>query len=156
MMGLAAGIRTAYNCPYHYYFVIDGQGIIRWRGLYNDAAVRAIIDTALGELGTSAVGDLPDAGARLLAAYPNPFNPLVRIPYELDGDGGDASVRLEILDLRGRVVQTLVTERQARGQRYEVPWPGTDSSGQVLASGVYLARLTVDGHSQTTNLTLVR
>lgn len=156
MMGLAAGIRTDYNCPYHYYFVVDGQGIIRWRGLYDDAVVRAIIDTALGELGMSAVGDVPIAGARLLEAYPNPFNPLVHIPYELTGEGGEASVQLEILDLRGRVVQTLVTERQARGRRYEVPWPGTDTAGQALASGVYLARLTVDGHSQTTNLTLVR
>ena len=156
MRGNAAGILRDYNCPYHYYFVIDGQGIVRWRGLYNDQTVRATIDAALAELGMSAVGDVPDVGARLLEAYPNPFNPLVRIPYELNGEGGDASVRLEILDLRGRVVQTLVTERQARGRRYEATWPGTDSAGQNLASGVYLARLTVDGHSQATNLTLVR
>jgi len=156
MTGGQAGILTAYGCPYHYYFVIDGRGVIRWRGLYDDTAVRAVVDTALAELALAGVDDLPGAGARLGEAYPNPFNPRVRIPYEVGGTAGDARVVLEILDLRGRVVRTLVQATQSAGRRHEAVWDGTDAAGRHLASGTYLARLTVDGVRQARSVTLLR
>jgi len=65
-------------------------------------------------------------------------------------------VRLEIMDLRGRVVSTLVDSRQSGGREYEVTWNGTDIRGRVLPSGTYMARLTVDGQSQGQLLTLVK
>jgi flagellar hook assembly protein FlgD len=92
----------------------------------------------------------------LLNGYPNPFNPQTRIPYELGGTAGTEQVTLEILDLRGRVVKTLVTGPHAAGQRYEAVWNGTDESGRRMPSGAYMSRLTVDGQSQARLLTLVK
>lgn len=50
MRGAQGGILANYATTYHYYFVIDGDGIIAWRGTWNDAAVRAAIDQALAPL----------------------------------------------------------------------------------------------------------
>jgi len=156
MYGGQAGILTAYNCNYDYFFVIDGAGIIKWRGGFDAVAMTPVIDEAIAALSPAAVPDIPAGGHRLLANYPNPFNPMTRIPYELGDGAGSAEVRLEILDLRGRLVKTLVQARQASGQRYEALWDGTNSQGRQVPSGTYLSRLQVDGVPQSRFLTLVK
>lgn len=157
MYGGINGIQADYDCLYDIVFVIGGDGIIIYRGDYSDAVVTAAIDKGISELGgTSAVGDTPAAAHVLLDGYPNPFNPQVRIPYELGGQGGSEQVTLEILDLRGRVVKTLVQGERAVGQRYEETWNGTDESGRRMSSGAYMSRLTVSGQSQAKLLTLVK
>ncbi|MEN8006387.1 MAG: FlgD immunoglobulin-like domain containing protein [Candidatus Krumholzibacteriota bacterium] len=157
MYGGIAGIMTAYNCFYDIVFVIGGDGIILYRGEYSDAVVQTAIDQGIADLDApSAVGDTPVAEHRLLDGYPNPFNPRTRIPYELGGEAGTARVNLQILDLRGRVVKTLVDGVQNVGQRYEAVWNGTDEAGRRLPSGAYMSRLTVGGQSQARMLTLVK
>ncbi len=156
MYGGQAGILTSYNCSYDYFFIIGGDGIIKWRGDYDEAAMTPVIDAAIADLATSAVPDVPTGGHRLLANYPNPFNPMTLIPYEL-GDGTDtAAVRLEILDVRGRLVKTLVQAQQASGHRYEAVWDGTNSQGRRVPSGTYLSLLRVDDVVQSRFLTLVK
>lgn len=160
MNGNAAGIPTAYNCSWDYFFVIDHEGYITWRGGPEGAGhptLAAQVEAALANLEASPVGETPAAGHRLLAAYPNPFNPRTRIPYHLDGTAGEAAVRLEILDLRGRVLRTLVDARQPAGTRQEAVWDGTDARGRQLPSGSYVSRLTVDGGQPRSRLlTLVK
>ncbi len=156
MLGNAAGIPAAYGCSYHYYFVIDADGIIRWRGDWDDAAVRGVIDQALAEVELSATDGVPAPATRLLAGYPNPFNPQVHLPYELGGDGGDTHVTLQIIDLRGRVVRTLVDGDRPRGRSLEAVWRGRDAVGHAVPSGTYVARLVADGRSQARLLSLVR
>jgi hypothetical protein len=69
--------------------------------------------------------------------YPNPFNPTTRIPYRLAEDG---PVRLEVYDLTGRLIATLVDGYFQAGH-YEAQ---LDASR--LASGIYLYRMvTVEG-----------
>ena len=152
----AAGVGTDYSCSHHYYFVIGGNGIVKWRGTFNSEAITAAIDEGLAELSLVSVGALPERGFALEANYPNPFNPSTSIPYDLHGDAGSAQVRLEVLDLRGRIVRTLISERQPTGQRYTAQWNGLDAHGRAAASGVYLSRLTVDGEAQTRLLTLTK
>jgi flagellar hook assembly protein FlgD len=65
-------------------------------------------------------------------------------------------VRLDVLDLRGRVVRTLVNERQAQGRSYVANWDGRDASGQRVASGMYMSRLRVNGDEQARIMTLVK
>jgi hypothetical protein len=157
MFGGINGIMTDYNCFYDIVFVIGGDGIILYRGDYGDAIVQAAIDQGIEELDApSSVADLPGAQHRLLDGYPNPFNPQTRIPYELGGSGSTENVTLQILDLRGRVVKTLVNGQQAVGQRYEAIWNGTDEGGRRMSSGVYMSQLTVGGQSQAKLLTLVK
>ncbi len=76
---------------------------------------------------------------------PNPFNPSTLIPYRLDTDG---SVRLEIYNLLGQSIRTLVDEVQAAGA-YRVHWDARDGRGAAVAAGVYLVRLHYPGGVQT-------
>ena len=50
MRGAENGILADYATTYHYYFVIDGNGTIAWRGDWNDAVIRQVIDEALAPL----------------------------------------------------------------------------------------------------------
>lgn len=144
MRGGAAGIMSDYDCGYDYVFIIDADGIIRWRGAPFAAGLAEAVEQAVAELSTS---DAPvtAAASRLLPGYPNPFNPMTTIPFQLaDGQGGLA-VKLEILDVRGRVVRTLVDGFRSAGIRHEVQWDGTDETGRRMPSGTYMSRLRVGG-----------
>ncbi len=72
-----------------------------------------------------------------LTAWPNPFNPLVNLAFELDRT---QSVRLDVFDARGRRVAGLL-DGLAESGRTEISWAGKDNSGRSLPSGVYFARL---------------
>ncbi len=102
------------------------------------------------ETGTSAPSVV--AGARLLGVFPNPFNPRTSIEIELDMA---QVVRLEVIDLHGRVVRTLVDGLQAAG-RTRVVWDGVDARGESVASGTYLLRLETDENVQAAKVLLVR
>lgn len=76
----------------------------------------------------------------LLSAYPNPFRTQVAIPYELDGP---APVRMDVFDLRGRRVATLVDAKQPGG-RHVALW-----NADAAAAGSYVIRLSAGGHTST-------
>ena len=155
MLGAQNGIMTNYNCGYDYFFVIGGDGIIKWRGAWDETRIRGSIEQGIAELGASAV-PRPATVHHLLPGYPNPFNPTVQLPFELSGDSGTLDVRLEILDLRGRIVRTLIDAALPTGRRHEATWNGADASGRPLPSGTYMSRLTVAGRSQSRLVTLVK
>jgi hypothetical protein len=79
--------------------------------------------------------------------YPNPFNPVTTIKYSLYTVG---HVNLEVLDLNGRTVATLVDEMQTPGVKL-VQW---DASG--YANGLYFCRLTTGALVQTRKITVVK
>jgi hypothetical protein len=81
------------------------------------------------------------------SAYPNPFNPSVRLNYELAAPG---PVILAVYDVEGRLVQTLVSEMQSAGSHY-VLW-----NAQNLPSGVYLARVSAGPVSRVQKLMLMK
>ena len=64
--------------------------------------------------------------------YPNPFNPVTNIRYQLPVTG---KVKLQIFDLSGRLVQTLVDENKPAGH-YSAVW-----NAQNVSSGIYFIRL---------------
>ncbi|MFT5233218.1 MAG: hypothetical protein ACI9UK_002440 [Candidatus Krumholzibacteriia bacterium] len=156
MYGAQNGILSDYNCNYDYFFIIGGDGIIKWRGNWDQAAMTLALDSAVADLSTSAVPDVPANGHKLLANYPNPFNPMTRIPFELEDGAGTSVVRLEILDMRGRLIKTLVQGERTNGQRYEAVWNGLNEAGQRVPSGSYLSRLKIGEQVQSRLLTLVK
>ena len=79
---------------------------------------------------------------------PNPFNPSTVISYRLATPG---AVRLEIYNLLGQPVRTLVDQVQAAGA-YRVRWDARDARGAAVAAGVYLVRLHYPGGVQTKRL----
>lgn len=67
--------------------------------------------------------------------YPNPFNPETTISYELPRS---ASVSIQIYDITGRLVETLINGKQSAGKHT------LKFSADRLSSGVYFYRLTAD------------
>jgi hypothetical protein len=95
--------------------------------------------------------DLPLV-TRLCGAYPNPFNPVTTIVYDLHRPG---SVTLEVFDLAGRRVGTLVEEPLPAG-RHQATWSGVDGRGRAVAAGVYFLRLKTADTRDTQRVTLVK
>jgi hypothetical protein len=150
------GAPDQYNCGYHYVFVIDHNGIVQYRGGANMPAIELVMQEAVSRLPTGVgVGDTVPAAASLGAAYPNPFNPRTTIPVDVTAAGAGQPVTLEIVDLRGRVVRTLLAGPRAAG-RHEIAFDGRDQRGERLPSGAYLARLRTAGGEQTKALTLIK
>ena len=96
-------------------------------------------------------GTLPKSFA-LSQNFPNPFNASTRIDYALANSG---RVSLEIYNLLGQKVRTLVSEYQAPGYK-TVIWDGKNEAGQILASGVYFYRLKTPASSFTRKMALLR
>ena len=68
---------------------------------------------------------------------PNPFNPKTIIAFNLPQA---SDVRLEIYDVAGRKVTTLVDRHLTAGP-YSYEWDGRNQHGEKVASGVYFYRL---------------
>ena len=83
--------------------------------------------------------------------YPNPFNPATAIPYQL---ARPAHVRLEVFDLLGQRVRTLVDELQGAGD-YQTLWHARDDWGRGVAAGVYVCRMWADGASRARKMVLI-
>ncbi|TET83526.1 T9SS type A sorting domain-containing protein, partial [candidate division TA06 bacterium] len=89
------------------------------------------------------------------AVSPNPFHENTAIRYQLSGAGKTIPVCLNIYDLTGRVIRTLVDERQDPGE-YTVQWRGKDRDGRQVAGGVYFYRLTAGDLVSTKKMVLMR
>ncbi len=81
---------------------------------------------------------------------PNPFNPSTRVTFSLAKQGPAV---IDVLDLQGRLVRTLLSDTVAAGER-TVEWDGRDDAGRPVASGAYLARLRADGQVATHKMVL--
>lgn len=83
---------------------------------------------------------------------PNPFNPATSISFVLPAT---SPVRLDIYDVRGRLVRTLVDEYRPSG-RVTVNWDGRDAYGQQVASGAYFYRLVTSERTLTRKMVLLK
>lgn len=107
---------------------------------------RGLTEPEILELYNEVVGIKPNhpaviEGFILGQNYPNPFNPATTIPYYLPQA---ASVTIEISDLPGRTVRSLVNSYQPAGER-SVVWDGKDERGNPVRSGIYLYTLKAGG-----------
>jgi hypothetical protein len=84
---------------------------------------------------------------------PNPFNPTTVIRYDVPAGGGH--ITLEVYDVAGRLVRTLVDDAQPAGEK-RVTWDGRDNRGDSAASGVYFYRLQTATYVKTLKMTLLR
>jgi len=92
------------------------------------------------------------AVTRLYPATPNPFNPNTAIKFEIATAG---QVKLEVFDVQGRHVAGLYHGTLQAGPHVMV-WNGRGASGDVLPSGVYVARLVAGATTSTQRLVLLK
>ena len=84
--------------------------------------------------------------------YPNPFNPLTTISYELLTDG---IVNIIIYDLIGEKIKILVSGFQTSGSK-NVNWNATNNQGQPVSAGVYLYSIENGDYRQTKKMILLK
>ena len=94
---------------------------------------------------------------RLLANYPNPFNPETWIPYQLAQAG---EVRIVIYDLKGEQIRALELGFKAAAY-YTAPsqaayWDGRNRWGEWVSSGIYFYQLQTGDYQQTRRLIILK
>ena len=84
--------------------------------------------------------------------FPNPFNPLTTIEYYLPEI---CPVLLEIFDVSGKRIVSLVNESQEKG-RHAIEWDGRDINGGTVSSGIYFYRLKAGKETISRKMVLLR
>jgi hypothetical protein len=99
----------------------------------------------------TAVGDDP-AGTRVAfaAPWPNPLGQGMHLDFRLPSP---ESVHLDLYDLAGRHVRTLLAGELAAGP-HAVAWDGADDSGRRVAAGAYVWRLATPREVRTRKITV--
>jgi len=92
------------------------------------------------------------ARTELLRPYPNPFNPQATVSFSLKVSG---QARLDIYDIRGRLVKVLADEHMEAGY-HSYTWLGRDRSGRRASSVVYFVRLKANNLEQIQRMTLIK
>ena len=96
-------------------------------------------------------GSVLPQGFTLGPNYPNPFNPSTIIPYQL---AASSAVRLEVFNLLGQHIATLVDGEQPAGF-HTATWHATDGVGRAVGAGVYIYRMMVGVERQTGRMVLL-
>ncbi len=84
--------------------------------------------------------------------YPNPFNPTTSISYDLPKN---EFVSINVFDLMGREVKTLVNKEQVAGFR-SVKWDATNNLGQPVSAGMYIYTIQAGEFRQTRKMVLLK
>ncbi len=100
---------------------------------------------------TSGIPEIPTV-YDMSANYPNPFNPMTKIRYDLPEP---QLVRLVVYAVDGRRIATLVNEAMPAGS-HEVTWQGRSDEGEMVASGIYFFRIEAGSFSKTGKMTLLK
>jgi len=95
-------------------------------------------------------GSVPGV-TRLAAVFPNPGPGSATMRFEL---AREAEVSLDIYDIRGALVRSLVSGRMSPGV-YTESWDGRDRTGRRMANGVYLLRFAADRHREMRKLVVL-
>jgi hypothetical protein len=98
---------------------------------------------------------VPDGGSRnsLAQAAPNPFNPVTKIAFSVREAG---PVTIEIHNVAGRVVRTILDEELEAGTDGYVTWDGTNDRGERCASGVYFYRIRAPGFVASRKMVMLK
>ena len=97
------------------------------------------------------INQLPHA-FNLYNNYPNPFNPVTTLRYDLPED---ALVNITIYDIMGRIVKTLINSQQNAGFK-SIQWNATNDAGSPLSAGLYLYKIQADNFVQTRKMVLLK
>lgn len=149
----------------------SGTSVTPNRYVYRDSRLRAVneywymleqVDTdgsaeTFGPVQVTLGTNVSDAEStpdqyRLYSNFPNPFNPVTLIRYDLPVSG---YTDLTVYDMTGRRIKSLVQTWQSAGQ-HAVRWDGADQLGRQVSSGVYIYRLQSGKEIKSRKMMLLR
>lgn len=84
--------------------------------------------------------------------YPNPFNPVTTIAFDLVKSG---QVELKIYNIVGEEIKTLINSSLLSGS-YKINWNSTDNSNQLVSSGIYIYSLRTGNSVQSKKMLLLK
>lgn len=84
--------------------------------------------------------------------YPNPFNPITRINYNMSNDG---NVLIEVMDVKGNHIRTLVNDYVQMGSK-SIVWDARNNNGEKVPAGIYFYTFKVNDYQQTQKMVLLK
>ena len=134
-------------------------GAYEYGGDYWIPGITWDVDSIFGETFTEVielnVGENPNripTKFHLYPAFPNPFNPITTLRYELPENG---LVNIIIYDMLGKQVKTLINQTQDAGYR-SVIWDATNDYGKPVSAGIYLYQIQAGEYMQTKKMVLLK
>lgn len=108
--------------------------------------------TAIFMISSAPDNSVVPAATSLRSLQPNPFNPRITISFNV---GRSGPIELNIYDLVGRRIKTLISEHLETGQ-YSQNWDGRDNSGSEMPAGIYLVRIKSETTIDSEKMTLLK
>ena len=84
--------------------------------------------------------------------YPNPFNPITTLRYDLPEN---AMVSITIYDMMGRSIRSLVNSKQTAGYR-SIQWDATNNLGEPVSAGMYIYMIQAGEYRKTKKMVLLK
>ena len=119
---------------------------------YVASEIRNFWDTHFPEeLGSENEAALPGVFA-LHQGYPNPFNPVTNIRYDIPEA---ANVQVSVYSLLGQKIKTLVSSAHQPGF-YSAQWNGTNDMGSAVSSGMYICKINAGSYTSIKKMILMK
>ena len=93
------------------------------------------------------------SGFSLDQNYPNPFNPSTTIRFSIPQT---SNIKIEIYDVLGNLVKTLIDYNLYEPGSYEVVWNGLDNRGKIVSSGIYFTKMQSGNFTQTMKMNFLK
>ena len=91
-------------------------------------------------LNTNADNNLINTASELIGNYPNPFNPLTKISFNVLIE---SKVLINVYNIKGQKIKTLLDEEKPAGT-HQIEWDATDDNNKAVASGLYFYEMRID------------
>ena len=149
--------------PPMYFSIRDGIEMEATYNNYTDAVVEfglLSIDEMMISFGlyfpggqlNSDINDISPDKHLLHSNFPNPFNPITSLRYDLPEDG---LVNITIYDMMGRIVKTLVNSSQTAGYK-SIKWNATNHRNEPVSAGLYLYMIQAGEFRQAKKMVLLK
>jgi hypothetical protein len=128
----------------------------------NQSSAAQIVDLVMQDFGevTNFENNTITYSSVTISNYPNPFNPSTTISFSIELN---KPYELSIYNLKGQKVKVFspsschaeLFEARGTSNNYSVVWNGTDQNNKPVSSGIYFARLNINGKEMITNKMLL-
>jgi FlgD Ig-like domain len=153
----------AYSDPNGFFSIILEEGVYSMLFEHADYYCETAENVVIIPIETTTVNvqmcSLVGVGNDLIAVtalngnYPNPFNPETTISFSIKKD--NEFTVLEVFNIKGQKVKTMVNEELASGQ-HSVVWNGIDDAGKSVSSGVYFYKMKAGTFQETKKMILMK